>query len=85
MPKNDTFYLITFDPPIVFSEIWSKYGGNRTKYKITVTDLDKILVRVPRGHLGLKNTPFRGCFFQICRIIERYVFLVVFHGAELKK
>ena len=69
---------------MLFPETWSKCGGNCTKYKTTVVDLDKILVRVPWGHLGLKNTPFWGCFFQICRIIDMHVVLVVFHGAELK-
>ena len=33
--------------------------------------------------LSAKN-PFSGLFFQICRIIDMYVFLVVFDGAELK-
>ena len=83
MAKNDTFCLITFDPSIVFSETRSKCGGNCTKYKTTVTDLGNILVRVPRGLLGLKHQ-FLGLFFQIFRIIDMYVFLVVFHGAELK-
>ena len=61
--KNDTFCLITFDPSIVFSETRSKCGGNGTKYKTTVTDLGKILVRVPQGHLGLK-TPLFGAVFS---------------------
>ena len=69
MAKNDTFCLITFDPSIVFSETWSKGGGNCTKYKTTVTDLDKILVRVPQEHLGLKNTPFQGCFFKFVELL----------------
>ena len=33
--------------PLFFSETWSKCEGNCTKYKTTVTDLGKILVRVP--------------------------------------
>ena len=69
MAKNDTFCLITFDPSIVFSETRSKCGGNCTKYKTTVTDLGKILVHVPRGHLGLKNTPFGVVFFKFVELL----------------
>ena len=83
MAKTDTFCLITFDPSIVFSETWSKCGGNCTKHKTTVTDFGKILVDVPRGAFRAKTHPF-GCFFQIYRISDMYVHLVVFYGAELK-
>ena len=38
----------------------------------------------PPGTFRAKKHPFSGLFFQICRIIDMYVFLVVFHGAELK-
>ena len=68
MAKNDTFCLITFDLSIVFPETWSKCGGNCTKYKTTVVDLGKILVRVPRGHLGLK-TPLFGLFFKFVELL----------------
>ena len=33
---------------------------------------------------GVHWGPFSGLFFQTCRIIDMYAFLVVFHGAELK-
>ena len=77
------FAFIAVDPSIVFSETLSKCGGNCTKYKTTVTDLGKTLVLVPRGLLGVK-TPLLGLFLQIYRITDMYVYLVVFHGAELK-
>ena len=66
-------------------ETWSKCGGNCTKYKTTVADLGKILVGGHRGLLGLK-TPLFGAVFQSYRIIDMqvYVYLVVFHGAELE-
>ena len=68
---------------LVFSETRSKCGGNCTKYKTTITDLGKILVHVSRGLLGLKNTPFWGCFSNLSNYW--YVcFLVVFHGVELE-
>ena len=82
--KMTLFALWHLIYPLLFPETWSKCGGNCTKYKTTVVDLGKILVRVPRGHLGLKNAPFRGCFFPICRVIDMYVFLVVFHVLNSK-
>ena len=82
MAKNDTFPLITIHP-LFFSETRSKCGGNCTKYKTTVTDLGKILVRVPQGHLGLKTPLFWAVFSNLSNYW--YVcFLVVFHGAELE-
>ena len=44
-----------------------------------IEDPGETLVRVPRGSLGLKNTPFGAV-----KKVNMYVFLVVFHSAELK-
>ena len=62
--KNGTFPLVTFDPSIVFSEIWSKCGGNCTRFKTTVTDLGKILVRAPPPGTFRAKTPLFGSVFS---------------------
>ena len=66
--KNGTFPLITFDPSIVFSEFWSKVGGNCTKYRGNAADSGKILVRVPRGLLEAK-TPLLGTVVKIFKLL----------------
>ena len=66
--KNDTFCFITFDPSIVFSETL-KCEGNFTKYKATVTDLGKTLVRVPPGTFMAKKHPFLGLFFKFIELL----------------
>ena len=62
--------------PLCFSETRSKCGGNCTKYKTTVTDLGKILVRVPRGHLGLKKPLFGVVFWNL----TNYWYVCLFSG-----
>ena len=54
---------------LFFSETRSNCGGNCTKYKTTVTDFGKILVRFPWGHFVLKNTLLRGCFFKFVELL----------------
>ena len=62
-PKMTFFGPQLLIHPLYFSETWSKCEENCSKYKMNNGYPEKNLVRVPRGLLRLKNTPFWGLFF----------------------
>ena len=83
MPKNGTFCLNIWSFHCFFWNSVKLWRQLYTKYKTMFTDLGKTLVCIPWGLIGPK-TPLLGAVFQIYRIIDMNVYLVVFHGVELK-
>ena len=83
MAKNDTFSIITFDPSIFLL----KLGQNVEEIVPNIKPLSQTLTKfwfASPGTFRAKKHPFFGAVFQIYRIIDTYVYLVGFNGAELK-